>query len=179
LDLPSCNNPRQASRWVTTSSVGKQFGRATFTVVPGDPNTAADEADIGITATATDVRFRSDNSDFTGYLLLRAQLRITDQANDPADAPATVRDNFFYVPVGCNPTPSNPNAGSTCDISTTADTLVPGFAKEGKRTVISAPSVTLLDAGDDSKITPAGKTCPPICGTGDERAYLEEGVFTP
>jgi hypothetical protein len=58
---------------------------------------------------------------------------------------------------------------------------MPGFAREGRRTVISTLAFTVLDAGNDGSITPggAGETCPPTCGSGDERVFLREGVFTP
>ena len=56
---------------------------------------------------------------------------------------------------------------------------MPGFAKEGKRAVISALSLELLDPGPDDTIDPVSGTCPPACGSGDEQAFLHEGVFLP
>ncbi len=179
LAVPSCRPPLQTSHQLTTSTTGKQSAFARFTVMPGNSGTEADEADIGIEVWSSDVRNKGDGSDYTGSVILRTLLRITDRANDPADAPATSQDAPFSVPIGCTATPANAGLGSRCSISTTSDTLLPGFAQEDKRAVISALSVSLLDAGADASITPTAGSCPPSCGTGDEDIYLEQGLFTP
>ena len=43
--------------------------------------------------------------------------------------------------------------------------------------VMEIPSLKVLDAGADGDADAAG--CPLSCGTGDEHAYLRQGVFTP
>ena len=58
-------------------------------------------------------------------------------------------------------------------------TLVPNLAREGKRAVISALSIKLLDAGPDGVITPPSGSCPYTCGSGDEAVFLRQGLFTP
>ena len=139
--------------------------------------TDADEADVELRASATDVRRASDGGDYTGQLLLRTLLRVTDRANGAAGTvSATVQDLRFDVPFGCIATAGT--AGGSCTLSTTADTLVPGFAREGKRTVIASQGLEVMDAGPDGIVTPASG-CPPACGTGDEASYLRAGVFAP
>ncbi len=56
---PGCQEPQQSAH------------RA---CVPGDPSTPADEADVSLRATVTDVRLRSDLSDYTGSLAVRMSL---------------------------------------------------------------------------------------------------------
>ena len=137
-------------------------------MIAGNPSTSADEADLAITGTASDIRLASDGSDYVGKVLLAMTLRITDKANgSSAMVPATVADIPFGVPIDCVATASTP-IGSNCNISTTADTLMPGFAREGKRAVISTGGLALNDAGPDGSILPTSGTCPPTCGSGDE-----------
>jgi hypothetical protein len=185
LNRPSCNPPVQQSSLLTTSSVGKGGGFVRLDVfcnggasgeVPPCSTTAGDQADVNIAATATDVRKRSDGTDYVGKVILNAAMRVTDQSNGAGAFSGTVTDLQFGVPINCVGNTTS-DLGSTCNLSTTTDTLVPGFAKEGKRMVVSALSVNLKDAGLDGSVGGAG--CPPTCGTGDESVYMDQGVFAP
>jgi hypothetical protein len=179
LEIGACSAPALESGLLDTSNVGKGSAFVRLDVRPGDPATTADEADIGIASSATDVRSASSGSDYTGQLLLRTSMRITDLANGPSGADAaTVQDLDFSVPVDCVAT-SNPARGSSCSVNSTVETLVPGFATEGKRAVMSTFSITLTDAGPDGSVVAPSGTCPPTCGSGDERVFLRQGVFTP
>ncbi len=179
LNLSSCPGPRLESSLLTLGNIGQGSGFVTLRVVVGNPSTLADEEDVSITAQATDVRNASDGSDFTGSLLLSTALRITDSANSSlGDVPGTVADTAFSTPMACAATPGE-TAGASCSLSTTSDTLVPGFAKESKRAVLSTLSLAVADPGADGQVVPSGSGCPPSCGTGDERAFLREGLFTP
>ncbi len=179
LALPSCSSARRESDLLTTSSAGRGYGFLQLRAIPGDPLTTADEADLTITTEVTDVRAQGGSADYAGRLLLRLGLRVTDGASGPPDgAPATVRDTEFSTPLDCAPTGNEP-LGSKCNLSTSTDTLVPGFAKEGMRAVISTPSIEVTDLGADSSLTPASGTCPPACGSGDEKVFLRQGLFTP
>jgi hypothetical protein len=163
---------------LTLGNSGSGAGSVKIQAIVGDPSTPADEADLGFTVSATDVR-RSDSSDFVGQALFRTSVQITDFANGSfGDEPGTVASAEISAPVDCVATPS-PSVGGSCAMSTTADALAPDFAKEGKRTVISALAVGLLDRGADDAITPGSGTCPPTCGSGDERLVLTEGLFAP
>ena len=175
LGEASCSSPTLESALLTTSSIGRGSGSVRLDVMAGDPDTTADEADVAIKLAASDVRNAAGGSDYTGKVILSTLLRITDR--DSAAGSATVQDMQFGVPVDCTATPSDP-AGGTCAITTSADTLVPGFAHEGARAVVSAFSVNVLDAGADGDVGPPS-ACPPTCGTGDEAVFLRQGAFTP
>jgi hypothetical protein len=179
LNLPSCSPPGQTSAHVTTSHSGTGWGFAKFVVTPGDLTTPTDEADVHITAAVTDVQNESDGADYTGDLILSTLMRQTDVANEPSGSPAgTVQDVSLSIPLDCAPSTSV-GIGSNCVVDTTLATLVPGWAKEGKSAVISALSVTVLDAGDDGNITLPSISCALTCGTGDEQVFLRQGLFTP
>ena len=177
----SCRSPALASQLLTTSTTGKGSASARLDVRPGNPATPEDEADVSIAASATDVRSAPGGGDYSGQTVLSTGIRMTDLANGPGEnEAATVKDFDLGIPVGCSPTP-DPLMGSTCTVTTSADTLVPGFAREGDRAVMSAFSLRLLDAGPDGDIDPAsgGLGCPPTCGSGDEATFLRQGLFTP
>jgi hypothetical protein len=178
LDLDSCAPPVRESPHLTTSGTGRAFATAKFTVLNGLPGTPADEADVTINSSITDVRKVSDGLDYDGEVILTTQIRITDRANGTAEVgAATVEDAEFSFPMDCVPN-GDIAIGSACSMSSTADTLVPGFAKESKRAVISMLSVRVEDAGADGAVG-TGPACPPTCGTGDESTFLRQGVFAP
>jgi hypothetical protein len=181
LNLPACDPPVRSSALLTTSSIGRGSGMAVLRVIPGDPG-PADEADVSVSADVTDVQL-AGGGDYTGQLVLTSNVRITDAANGAGgDEVGTVQDSQLAMPFGCIAT-ANPVLGSRCNLSTTLDTLVPGYVKEGKRAVVSAFSFSVLDQGADGDIDPAsdpvGLGCPPTCGSGDEGTYLRQGVFAP
>ena len=51
---------------LTTSSTGKQSASARYDTITGNASTNADEADVRIQASATDVKKRSDGTDYVG-----------------------------------------------------------------------------------------------------------------
>ena len=71
------------------------------------------------------------------------------------------------------------DVGSTCNVNSTFDTLVPGFAREGKRAVIPTFSLVLTDAGPDGSVIPSVGACPPTCGSGDEQRFPSPGRLRP
>ena len=86
-------------------------------------------------ASASDVRKTSDGTDYPDKVLLETALRVTDRGNDVAGvASATVQDTNFTVAVPCTTTTST-TVG--CNITTTANSLAPGFVVKGKRSVIA------------------------------------------
>jgi hypothetical protein len=184
LEQPSCSSPGLESQQLTTSSVGKGSGSLLLNVDVGDPATPEDEADVMLRTVIRDVRVAADGSDYTGPLSLVTNMRITDTASGAAPAtPATLQDLEFSTPVDCEatpqPDPQSPNAsGATCGVITTLESVVPGFAREGARAVISTLGVSVEDAGPDGIVDP-GSGCPPACGTGDEADFLQQGVFAP
>jgi hypothetical protein len=180
LRYPSCTAPALQSSLLTTSTVGRGSAFASFAVIPGNPVTPGNQADVQVSASATDVRNAGGGSDYAGKVILSTTMRITDRASS-GGASATVQDARFDVPIDCAAN-ADASLGSACVISTTANTLVPGFAQEGMRAVISAFSVSLEDAGPDGGVIPSGSPglgCPPSCGTGDESVFLRQGLFAP
>jgi uncharacterized delta-60 repeat protein len=175
---PACNPPVRTSTALTTSSTGVGSGFVKLRAVVGNPGTAADEADVAVNVTATDVRCASVSgcsagADYPGQLILRLSTRVTDGNSNSGSA--TVSDARIDVPVSC--TTTGGAAGSNCSVATTLDTMVPGSAPEGKLSIYDLPSIQLMDAGSDGTI--GTQSCAPTCGNGDERVYLTEGVFTP
>jgi Tol biopolymer transport system component len=152
---------------------GDQFqGEATVAVLEGDPTTLADEADDAFSGTLTDVRdlVGDDyNPNPSGAdLTLRLRMRITDRASGLAQTePATTIDLNFSVPVGCTPT-ANVTIGSSCNVSATADGVLPGAIQEGKEQVLQVSRLRVDDAGLDG-----------VRGNSDDRLFLQQGVYNP
>jgi uncharacterized delta-60 repeat protein len=175
---PACNPPVRTSTALTTSTTGVGSGFAKLRAIVGNPGTQADEADVSVQVSATDVRCASVSSctagnDYPGQLILRLSMRLTDGGSDLGSA--TVSDTKIDVPIAC--TPTGGAAGSTCSLTTTLDTMVAGSAPEGKLSIYDLTSIQLFDAGADGTI--GTQPCAPNCGNGDEKVYLTEGIFTP
>jgi hypothetical protein len=180
LNHGSCSSAARESGIVTVGDAGQGSASVRFQALSGDPGTPPDEGDFHIAVSASDVRL-ADGSDYTGSLLLRTRMRITDfRSGGFGDIPGTVADMDLSIPFGCVATPGGSGVlGATCSLDTTADTVVPGFALEGARTVVSALSVAVTDMGPDGSVTPASGSCPPTCGSGDEQQFLRQGLFAP
>jgi len=177
LSFPSCNPPEETSPYLSLGTPdangqpAKSVGSLRLGVLPGNPQTPADEAEIGITASITDVRNRSDLSDYTGSLGLRFALRITDKSNSPDPAgqgPGTVVDFDYAATVPCAATP-DATIGAACTLESTADAIAPGTAVEGRRAIWQVGQVTAMDGGADGDATT----------TGDNAAFLRQGIFVP
>lgn len=187
LNNPSCTPAPLESTVLTMSNTGVANGSVRYDALPGNAQTTQDEADLRITGSVTDVRCAIAGppgcilagDDYTGQVLFSASIRISDLANGGfQDDPGTVQDTEFSVPVTCALNPLS-TVGSTCSLNTTADSLVPNYIKERKRTIIQAATVTVEDAGPDGNVTPPSGTCPQICGNGDEKVFQRQGVFLP
>jgi hypothetical protein len=129
----------------------------------GNSATTADEADVQIDATLTDVRCRiamarycagGALSDYLGKLELAPVIRMTDSFNGGAERdPATGTDVVsFSVTMPCAATPLA-SEGSTCDAQTSLDALAPGTIREGKRAIWELGQVIVRDGGiDDPRV---------------------------
>ena len=191
LGHPSCNPPAQSSSTLTVGTPDANGAAAQsvsflrLTVMPGNPGTTADEADVGVEVDATDVRCAGTNaacpsgqgSDYTGKLLARASVRITDKANGPdTDENGTMADTQLEMPVTCVGTGAS-TIGAHCALNTTMDALIPGVVREGARAVWGLGQVVVRDAGPNG--TGYGAGCPTTCGDGDEGTFLRQGIFVP
>jgi hypothetical protein len=172
LAFPSCD-PEQSSDFLTVGTFdanlksAESIGVARYDVLVGDPSTLADEADVQLTLSLTDVRNQSDLEDYTGELQARTSLRLTDRNSGPdANEPATAGDVTLAVPAPCTATPGD--AGSTCSLSTTMDAVIPGAVPEGKRSIWQLGQTEVYDGGPDG-----------LAGTADNTLFATQGVFVP
>jgi ABC-type phosphate transport system substrate-binding protein len=175
LPLPSCDPPVRTSNVLTMGTIGQGSGFAKYVSVVGNPSTSADEADISITSQMSDVRNASGGTDYTGKVILTSNIRVTDQSNGAYEASSgTVQDAELSFPVQCVATGGA--GGANCNFASTVDAQVPGFAKEGKNAIIDMTAINVRDAGPNGTL---GPNCPRVCGDGDEKTFLHEGIFLP
>jgi hypothetical protein len=147
LAHPSCSAPRPGSESLTAGAAFSGSVRARVT--SGNAATTADEADVALRVSLTDVRNADDRSDYTGELEASLGLRVTDLYNGPAlTLPGTVQDLPFSFTVPCAAT-TNPGTGSTCAVVTSADAVLPGVAIERRRAIWDVRRVEVRDGGPD------------------------------
>jgi len=166
LSFDSCNPPTQSSTQLTVGTPDANLKPAgsvaslRIGVIPGAAG-PPDDAEVNLITQVTDVRNASDLSDYTGNLEMRVPLRVTDKSNTPypgGPGPGTAQDLMLTWNVPCTAT-ADPNIGATCSLSTTADTLLPGSALEGRRAIWQTDQIEARDAGGN--------------------AFLRQGVFVP
>jgi hypothetical protein len=177
LDVSSCAPPAQVSNYASTGhgdghpTAPGLAGFVKFKVVgesPIDPNNG-DQSDVELTASITDVRNLSDLTDYVGELRTSIGLRLTDRFNGPTGgSPATSIDTSFGFSFSCSPT-SSTSIGSTCSMATTADAVMPGVVREGKRAVWGLGQVRVYDGGADGDADTAG----------DNTLFATQGPFVP
>jgi Tol biopolymer transport system component len=174
--LPSCVPAQQVSDWLTMGTApangrpAKFVGSIILGVTAGNPSTVADEADLQIEVNITDVRQKSDLSDYTGQLRASTTLRITDMRNYPSNGfanPGTVSDQPYGFTIGCAAT-ADTTVGSTCSLTTTQDALTPNWVKEGKRSVWELQDIQVSDGGSDG-----------LVATSPNTLFALEGLFFP
>jgi len=173
LAFPSCSPPQQASSYVTVGTPdangqgAKSIDSVKFALRPGNATTPRDES-IGVSL--TDIRNKSDLSDYTGEVQVIGTWRITDQYNGPGGAESgTVVDipGFPPVTVPCTAT-ADASIGSSCSIATTANATVPGVIKAGKRMILEMSAIQVYDGGSDGLVSSVGNTL-----------FMDQGIFIP
>jgi Tol biopolymer transport system component len=176
LPVSSCNPPAPFSN---VAGVGPSSqSRASLGVMPSNPATPANEADIALEASLTDIQTKTGadyNPNPSGPdLTAHARVRLTDLRNctptpcgGPYDKPATTTDTFLTFPVDCVEI-TTPNTGASCSANTSANALTPGFAQEGKGTVVQSFRVLVDDSGANG-----------IRADSDDRIFMMQGVFAP
>ena len=169
----SCNPPLQESDWLTVGtpdangSVANSNGSVKLRSQAGDSGTPADEADVQLVSTITDVRKKSDLTDYTGQLQARLALRLTDKHNGPSLTESATADTTFAFTIPCTAT-GDTAIGSTCSATTTADAVLPGAVLEGKRSVWDAGKIQVFDGGSDG-----------VASTSPNTLFADQGVFIP
>jgi WD40-like Beta Propeller Repeat len=180
---PSCKPPLQASSFLsvgTPDANGAQANAVGSVRFDVKINASPTPSDVLINARTTDVRCKTAASttcaganalagpDYAGELQARVSLRITDLLNGSAATPATVVDSSFPVTVPCSGTVDT-SVGAACAISTSSNTLVPGFVKTGERAIFELGQVQVFDGGSDGAVST----------TADNTLFMDEGLFVP
>ena len=163
LGSPSCSPPEPVSPAATVGTPdanghqAQSVGAVRLSVVAGDPDTAADEADVTVSVQLSDVRCREPQfgcaggalSDYIADLTAYLPLRITDRYNGYANArEATLQDNELDLSVPCAAT-EDATVGATCSHVTTLEALIPGAVPEGRRSIWGLGEIRVEDAGQD------------------------------
>jgi hypothetical protein len=174
LAFDACNPPVPASARLTVGTPeangapARSIGHVRLDVVVGNPATTADEADIRLELSLTDVRRATSLVDYEGEVEAIASLRLTDTLNGPERTdPATTMDFPLSLPTPCVAT-ADESIGATCSIRATTDALVPGFMTEERRTVIKVSDVEVTDGGADDS-----------AATDPNDVFAWQGVFVP
>ena len=187
LAVPSCNPPVQSSTSLTIGSPdangagANSVGFIKISVKVGNP-APPDDSDVLLTASATDIRCKAgvaacgsanaaDGADYTGELEGTAQIRISDHFNAVAPGggtdPGTVIDIPFPVVTPCTATGSTA-IGSLCAITTSANAVVPGSVKDGKRAIVEIGQLQIFDGGTDG-----------VAATDPNTLFEVQGIFIP
>jgi hypothetical protein len=173
----SCNPPEQRSDYLTVgspdanSAPANSIGSFALSVVTGNPSTPADEADVNVSFSLSDVRKRADLTDYSGQLQADVIVRVTDTDNESTPGggsdPATVSDLSFPVTVPCAVT-ADAAVGGSCALSTTFDAVLPGAIKEQNRSIWQLGQVQVFDGGADGQ-----------AATSPNTLFARQGVFIP
>jgi hypothetical protein len=174
LNYGSCYPPVPRSAYLTVGTPdangeeANAIGSLRYAVVPGNPSTSADEADVALSFNMTDVRNQSDLVDYTGELWAATSVRLTDRTAAAPTIPLTVADFSFAFAVPCAAT-ADAGRGSACSLTTTAEAVIPGSVPEQSRAIWQLGQVRVQDGGADG----IGST------TDDNTTYLNQGLFVP
>jgi hypothetical protein len=175
LAFPSCGPPTQSSESLTVGTDDangngqRSIGFVLLTAKPGNSATEADDADVTLRLSLTDVRVAGSLADYAGELQGRVSIRLTDNnSSAPITNPLqTVQDFPLSFTAACTPT-TNTLIGGSCAVLTTADALVPGMVREDHRNVWQLEQVEVLDGGPDGDVDTPGNT-----------VFARQGVFVP
>jgi hypothetical protein len=187
LAFASCNPPAQTSSQATVGTPDAFGGAANSTsylllrAMPGnfppvDPDMLIDSALNDVRCVPTGARCGTANAsgpaDYSGELRFSLTFRLTDHFNGTAPGggpdPATVQDFTIEHSWACVQSGST-SIGSTCNLSTSLNTFIPGAVRDGKRGIWELDAVRIFDGGADGD----GDT------TVDNTVFARPGVFIP
>ncbi len=174
LASPSCAGPQQTSQYLTVGSADsnglptRSEGYLVLSTVVGNPATPADEADVRIDSFVNDVFTKAGLADYTADVHTHLMVRVTDRDNPGPVAPTGTLEIEIHFDTPCTAT-ADPQEGSVCALTTTWDSLIPGFVKEGKRTIWALKRIEVQDGGADGD----GMT------TGDNTLFATPALFVP
>jgi acyl-homoserine lactone acylase PvdQ len=176
LSSPSCSPPQQRSDYLTmgtldaNSQPAKFVGSVRYSAIAGDTGTVANEADVGVDIGITDVRKKTDLSDYAGQLSAQTTARITDRNNSGAGGssdPATASDVPFPITVPCAAT-TDTTIGGSCSISTSFNAILPNSIRENDRSNWQLDQVLVFDGGADGQVSTSPNTL-----------FARQGIFIP
>ena len=134
---------------------------------------------MGIIASIADVRCASAlpacgaantqaGPDYAGELRASFGVRRTDKFDSTGEAySSTLGDSALEFSFACGTTAAT--QGATCSVATTANSLAPGYVRNGDRTSMELGAIRLLDGGPDGDgDTPAGNS-----------VFATSGLFIP
>jgi glucose/arabinose dehydrogenase len=173
LNSSSCAPPQLQSTMLTVGTpdangkVANSAGSLRLDALTGDPQSTADEADLLMRLDITDVRLKSNLSDYTGELEASLPLQVTDRTNGSPSVNATTQDLTLALTARCQAT-ADTGIGSRCAVTTTADTLLPGSILEGERAVWQVARILVYDGGSDG-----------VVSTEPNTPFAAAGIFVP
>jgi hypothetical protein len=169
LAYDSCAPPRTSSNLTIgvgdgDPSFSRSIGYVRLRVAPGTPG-GADDTDVRVRLSLSNVMRASDLSEYTGELRATAKVRVTDKQGVVS---STTQDFPLEWDVPCVATAAELDK-SLCDLATTLDSIVPGAAAERTRAVWALNQVKVYDGGPDEDADT----------TGDNSPFAVQGVFVP
>jgi len=190
LAYQSCNPPVMTSTAVTIGSPDANAAPANsvgFVLLKVTNGTGTNDADVQIQANITDIRCQAgttacggttnsaDGPDYSGSLKEDASFNITDHNNasgcpgacGPFTEAATGTLASFPVVIPCS-TNTDVTIGSTCSVTTTANSISAGSVVEGKRAIMEISQMQVFDGGSDGNVA-----------TNPNTLFEVQGIFIP
>jgi hypothetical protein len=169
LSFGSCSSPTIRSSTLTVGvgdggpAPAKSIGSVQLKALGSGGE--ADDADLGIQLSLSNVMRKADLSDYTGELGLDLGLRLTDRQGPLAQ---TTQNFTVSAAVPCSAT-ADTTLGGNCFLDTTAEALIPSAITEGASSVLALDPITVRDGGaDEDADTPAA-----------DGVLATQGVFAP
>ena len=172
----SCNPPQMSSQYLTVGTgdangmLPRSEGAVRFDSVLDKPATPADESDMKLELTMSDV-FTKTLAAYSGELRAEVEIQATDKNNTPSPGgpgAATTAPFALGFSAPCVST-DDTTIGSDCGATTSANALLAGMVAGGYRAIWQLGQVKVYDGGSDSD----GDT------TADNTLFADEGVFAP
>jgi dipeptidyl aminopeptidase/acylaminoacyl peptidase len=176
LSAPSCSQHQMTSDYLTVGTgdangmLPRSVGSVRYDAVLDKPATPADEADVKLQMSMSDV-FTKALADYAGELSTTVAIQLTDRDNTPSPGgPGAATTQEFQLPFfsSCTPT-ADTTIGSDCAATTTANAVIPGLVKRGLRTIWQLGQVKVYDGGADGF----------AATTADNTLFADEGIFAP
>jgi hypothetical protein len=150
LAFGSCTPPAPGSPNLTVGvgdgspALSRSVGFVRLAVDRGTPG-GADDTDVRIRFSLSNVMRASDLSEYTGELRASAQVRLTDREGTVSQTGGEFPLEFDVPCAGTAPTLDK----SLCELTTTLDAVRPGGAAEGTRAVWALDQFKVFDGGPD------------------------------